>query len=303
MRICCFGSMNLDYVYQVPHFVRPGETLSASRRSVSCGGKGLNQSIAMARSGATVFHAGNVGATDGQILVSALSCDGVDTTLIQLQNYASGHAVIQVNAQGENCILLYGGANITVTPEQVDEVLDRFSAGDWLVLQNEINLLPQIVAKARQKGLTIALNASPVEGLNKDFPLHEIDYLFVNEEEACSLAQALPYDRALDVLAQGYPSMTVVCTLGREGATVRRGNRSVHQKAIPAKAVDTTGAGDTFLGYFIGSLVQGCAQDEALSRALFAAHLCVQREGAAGSIPYANEVAQTMQAHMAGVEA
>lgn len=134
MKICCFGSLNIDYVYQVRQFVQAGETIHSVDRSVICGGKGLNQSIAMARSGAEVYHAGNVGASDGSILLDALRDSGVDVSLVNRCDTASGHAIIQVDENGENCILLYGGANRMVSPEQIETVLSNFAAGDFLVL-------------------------------------------------------------------------------------------------------------------------------------------------------------------------
>ena len=282
--------MNLDYVYQVKHFVQSGETLSSIDRSVVCGGKGLNQSIAMARSGAKVYHAGNVGSTDGHILLSTLVCNDVNTQFVQMQNHASGHAIIQVNQQGENCILLHGGANVTVTEEQIESVLAFFACGDWLILQNEINLLPQIIRKGKQRGLIVVLNASPVDEAGRFLPLEDVDYLFVNEEEACLLSGQSSYDKALDALCSHHKKMTIVCTLGKEGAVVRQGEYCHRAKAIPVRAVDTTGAGDTFLGFFVGALSQGHRIETAMKRALFAASLCVQKEGASSSIPYAHEV-------------
>ena len=160
MRILNFGSLNLDYVYQVDHFVQPGETLSAQSRAVKAGGKGLNQSVALSRAGAAVCHAGCFGA-DGVVLKDLLEENGVDTAFLLPVPEAQGHTVIQVSPEGENCILLYGGSNRCIPEEHIRRVLGSFSRGDWLVLQNEINSLPLIVELASARGLQIVLNPSP----------------------------------------------------------------------------------------------------------------------------------------------
>ena len=144
MKILNFGSLNLDYVYEVEHFVQPGETLSAASQTVKAGGKGLNQSIALRRAGAEVWHAGCMG-TGGETLVERLQKDGVHTDYIRPVPTLQGNAVIQVNTQGENCILLFGGSNQCVTEAQIDETISAFAPGDWLLLQNEISNLPFIV--------------------------------------------------------------------------------------------------------------------------------------------------------------
>ena len=141
MRVLNFGSMNLDHVYAVPRFVRPGETLAAESRSVMPGGKGLNQSVALARAGCAVFHAGCVGEGGGE-LKKLLEDSGADTSLLRQVSRPQGHTVIQVTPEGENCILLFGGSNLCVTREQVSDTLALFGPGDWLLLQNEIGLLP-----------------------------------------------------------------------------------------------------------------------------------------------------------------
>ena len=135
MRVLNFGSLNLDYVYQVGHFVQPGETLSAVSQTVNPGGKGLNQSIALAKAGAEVCHAGCIG-TDGENLRELLKENGVNTEYLREVPALQGNAVIQVNPEGQNCILLFGGSNQCITEEQIDQTIKNFAPGDWLVLQN-----------------------------------------------------------------------------------------------------------------------------------------------------------------------
>ena len=169
MRILNFGSLNLDYVYCVDHFVKPGETLAALSRTVKAGGKGLNQSVALARAGVQVCHAGCLGA-GGEMLKTLLEENGVDTTFLLPVQEMQGHTVIQVSAEGENSILLYGGSNRCVPEEYVRKVIGQFEQGDWLVLQNEISQLPRIVELAGEKRMHIVLNPSPydrqMEGLD-----------------------------------------------------------------------------------------------------------------------------------------
>ena len=170
MRVLNFGSMNLDHVYQVPHFSQPGESLSVTELATGPGGKGLNQSIAMARAGATVFQGGCLGA-GGERLKTLLEENGVDTSLLWPVDEAQGHAIIQVAPDGENSILYYGGSNRCVTEAQIEQTLAPCTQGDLLVLQNEIVLLAEIIEQANAKGMTILLNPSPF-----DETLQQVDF-------------------------------------------------------------------------------------------------------------------------------
>lgn len=322
MRILNFGSLNIDYVYQVDHMVKRGETLSSGGRAVFTGGKGLNQSIALARAGLPVWHAGNVG-RDGDLLLKELKDSGVDTSLVRvLSDQPSGHTVIQNDKEGDNCILLYGGANQAVTEEEVDAVLSHFSAGDWLVLQNEINELLYIIRRAKDKGMRIVLNPSPMNEKILDLPLEDIELFFINEIEAVQLIQGLEekteqkvtrrktdMDRyfsetdgpdwkkirlaLLDLLPKGH----FVLTMGSFGAVYFSKEEALYQPAEKVKAVDTTAAGDTFTGYFLAGLLtageKGYAPDRiqnSLALASHAAAIAVTRHGAAPSIPSLKEV-------------
>ena len=173
MKVLNIGSCNIDYVYQVDHFVQPGETMDCLSMQAGCGGKGLNQSIAIAQAGAEVFHAGFIG-PEGEFLRKKLEDKGVDTSLLRTCKGANGHAIIQVDRQGMNCILLYGGSNQQLTEEYVDSVLAQFSPGDILVLQNEINLIPYIMERAHAAGLRIAFNAAPYQETVRNYPLDKV---------------------------------------------------------------------------------------------------------------------------------
>ena len=293
MRVLNFGSLNLDYVYQVDHFVRPGETLSADSRAVKCGGKGLNQSVALARAGAKAAHGGCVGA-GGEGLKALLEEEGVDVSGLVAVEEMQGHTVIQVNRAGENCILLYGGSNQCVTEAQIANTLAGFSAGDWLVLQNEVNLLPAIVDAAHARGMVIALNPSPCDGKLDAVDFSKLSWLLVNEVEAKQLAGSGDPDEAWRSLHGRWPGLSLLVTLGGEGCAAFRvtngGVETVRQSAFRVKAVDTTAAGDTFTGYFIAGLMAGMPLGDCLRRASRAAAISVTRPGAADSIPRLWEV-------------
>ena len=289
MKICCFGSLNLDYVYHVKHFVRSGETIASTNRSIVCGGKGLNQSIAIARSGSKVFHAGNVSATDGTILLNALQSNDVNVDYVRQQNAVNGHAIIQVDEEGENCIVLYGGTNQMTTNEQIEKVISNFDEGDYIVLQNEINLLPEIIRAASAKKMKVILNPSPVDGIKENVPLDLVDYLFVNASEAMEISGENSSEESCRTLRRKYPRMTIVCTLGADGAMVFDGTFT-YCEGRKTHVVDTTGAGDTFLGYYVGLMAEGKSTLSCMKGAIAAATLCVGRLGASVSIPHRAQV-------------
>ena len=292
MKVLNFGSLNVDYVYQLEHFVRPGETTSSDTLRVFCGGKGLNQSIAMARSGIEVYHAGAVGAADGGILLENLNKNGVDTTLVAQLECKSGHAIIQVNHEGENCIILYGGANQQITKAQVNDVLSRFDAGDYLVLQNEINELGYIMQTAHDRGLNVVLNPAPFHASVLALPLDTVDFFVVNEVEATDLCGAEAGAHLLDTLSQRYPKANILLTLGGKGSEFQaaNGGERLRQGIYTVNAVDTTAAGDTFVGYFIAALIAGKSNAHALDLAAKAAAITVSSHGALPSIPTMEQV-------------
>ncbi len=297
-KILSFGSLNIDYVYSVDHFVQKGETLSSGALEIFSGGKGLNQSIALGRAGAEVFHAGAVG-PDGQFLVDLLREAGVDTHLVkQLESVRTGNAIIQRDPAGNNCILLYGGANQAITREQAEESLEGFGAGDYIVLQNEINQMPFLMERARARGMRIVLNPSPMNGRILEMPLDCVDYLILNEVEAAQILEAdapsLEDEEAGEAMAgllkKKFPGSRIVLTLGENGSVYCGEELLIRQPAYTVKAVDTTAAGDTFTGYFIAGISRRMPAGEALDAAARAAALAVTRPGAAPSIPAWEEV-------------
>jgi ribokinase len=291
MAITNFGSYCIDNVYSVPYFVKPGETLPCRQYRVHAGGKGLNQSLAMAYAGVPVRHAGKVGA-DGVWMKELLAKAGVDTSLTLVVETPSGHANIQVTPEGENAIVIYGGANQTIEPQDIERVLANTEPGDFLLIQNEISCLPELITSAHAAGQRIVFNAAPITSAVNDYPLEHIEIFIVNELEAQALTGESDVDRMLSRMAEKFPDARTLLTLGEQGA-IYQDNETRHSRpAYRVSAVDSTGAGDTFTGYFMAGFVRGSPVEECLDLACRAAALCVTRPGAASSIPRLEEVIQ-----------
>jgi len=216
VKVLNYGSLNVDYVYYVDHILKEGETISSSRMEQFCGGKGLNQSIALAKAGAKVFHAGMVG-EGGQILIDACNKGGVDTTYIKIIPGKSGHTIIQLDKNGQNSILLFGGSNRKQSKEYIDEVLSHFKKGDILLLQNEINLLDYIIDKASERGLQIALNPSPFDNNVMLCDLSKVSYFFINEIEGKQITGSDNPDEIIMSLRAKFPKSKIILTLGKKG--------------------------------------------------------------------------------------
>lgn len=291
-RILNFGSLNIDYVYKLEHFVRPGETISSDSLTLFCGGKGLNQSIALARAGADVYHAGCVGLDDGRILLDELKKAGVDTKHVRQVTTKSGSAIIQVDNCGENAIILFGGANRCVDEDQIDATLSCFESGDILLLQNEISNIAAIMKRAAEKGMIIAINPSPFDENARQLPLHLANVLLLNEIESMDILQSVKMDsyQMLAALHEKFPEAKIILTLGKHGVLYFDGDSEHFQPSFPVQAVDTTAAGDTFTGFFLAGFAEGLPTQKILERATGAAALSVCRTGAASSIPTIDEV-------------
>lgn len=288
-RILNFGSLNIDHVYRVEAFVRPGETIHSLSYRQFAGGKGFNQSIALARAGAPVYHAGKIG-PEGGWLLEMLSAAGAVTEDVLQVDTPTGHALIQVDSQGENAIILFGGANQAITAEDVDRVLSRFTAGDYLLLQNEISQMPLILQQAADLGLRVVLNPAPMTQTLLDYPLGGVSIFIVNETEGEALTGVSAPDAILDEMRRRFPAAATVLTLGGAGAIFADADRRIPIAAVPVTPVDTTAAGDTFTGYFLAGIVRGAGVEDALHEAAQAAAICVTRPGAADSIPGRREV-------------
>ncbi len=293
IRALNFGSLNLDYVYSVDHMVRPKETLACTDMQVFCGGKGLNQSIALAKAGAAVYHAGLIGEEgDGLLLECAKA--GVHTEYIRTISGKCGHTIIQVDRDGQNCILLYGGANRRMTKEYIDEVLRDFKEKDILLLQNEVNLVPYMIERAYEKGMTVVLNPSPydkeMDGSDFQKAFQKVSMFILNEVEGEQMTGEAQPEKILLKMKSLYPESITVLTLGEKGSIYQYKDERHQQRIYPVKAVDTTAAGDTFTGYFLSSVMEGMPAPEGLALAAKASAIAVSKSGAAASIPLRDEV-------------
>lgn len=294
MRLLNFGSCNLDFVYSLDHIVAPGETEASDAMQIFAGGKGLNQSIAAAKAGMEVFHAGCVG-EDAQMLTDILTESGVDIRYLRRVEEKNGHAIIQVTGEGENSILLYPGSNVRITEEQIDTVLKAFGPEDILLLQNEINLVDRIVEKAYERGIRVVLNPSPFNAAIHKVDLNRIYCLILNEVEAKGFCGTENARDALAYFETRYPDLCIMLTLGKQGCVYMERGKRLRQEAFRVTAVDTTAAGDTFTGYFLAGLAGGMETTEVLKMACAASAIAVTRSGAAPSIPTAAEVADFLK--------
>lgn len=283
MTIFNFGSINIDHVHGVERIARPGETVAARSYVRGLGGKGCNQSVAAAAAGARVVHIGAVG-EDGGWTVDRLAAAGVDVSGIARLDEATGHAMIEVDAAGENVIVIWGGANRALTLGHVVAGLSDAEAGDWLLLQNETSLAREAVEYAAARELRVCYSAAPFSAEATAAVIDSCDLVAVNAHEAALLAGH--FGCAVEAL----PVKALLVTDGANGATWRGPDGEVFVPSFEVRVVDTTGAGDTFLGYFLAGLDTGAPPSDALTRAAAAAALQVGRPGAADAIPSGEEV-------------
>lgn len=292
-KILCFGSLNIDRTYSVDEIVKVGETISSHFYEEFIGGKGLNQSIALSKAGGDVYHAGIVGKEDGQVLVKYLKDSGVNVDFIKYLDYPSGHAIIQIDKRGNNSIIVYGGTNRMVDKKFIDDVLDNFSEGDLILLQNEISNISYIVDRAYEKRMIIAFNPSPFDKFVKEVDLNKITYFLVNEIEGSMISEKEDEDEILKHIIKKYPEGKVVMTVGSRGARYLDKNMSYDVSGEKVDAIDTTGAGDTFCGYFLSSISRGKSVEESMNIANKASAFACTIKGASNSIPEIGDLYET----------
>ena len=285
MAIYNLGSINIDNFYDVDHLPRPGETLASNDHRVGLGGKGANQSIAAALAGATVHHIGAVGA-EGAWCVDRLAKAGVKTDNVAVVNTPTGHANICVDAAGENMIVLFAGTNAQITDAQVADALKDADANDTLIMQNETVLTLKAATLARKKGLFVVYSAAPFDASRAAQMLPVTDLLVVNEVEAKQLSNAL------GVATDQIDVPNLLITKGAQGAVWRVGakGQKTDVPAFKVDPVDTTGAGDCFIGYVAAGLDQGLEIRDAMRLGAAASAIQVTRHGTADAMPNRAEV-------------
>lgn len=291
-KILVFGSLNIDIVYSLDHIVRPGETILSSDIEKNPGGKGLNQACAISKTGLDVYMAGCVG-EDGDMLLDTLSSFGVDVSNVKSVSVPTGNAIIERSKDGQNSIILFAGANRVIDKMMIDDVVASFEEDDIIVLQNEINGLEYIIEKASEKGMYVVFNPAPFDPSVFSLPLDKVNLLVVNEIEGAGIAgkdNNSTYEDILDALREKYRKTEVIMTCGCNGSYWQKNDERIYQEALKVDAVDTTAAGDTFIGYFIASRELGHTVKESMRYATVASSITVTRKGAAGSVPEGNEV-------------
>ena len=290
MHIINFGSTNIDIIFTVDHIVVPGETISSSGMTRSTGGKGANQSVAVARAGDhEVFHVGKIG-QDGLWIKDKLEQYQVRTDFLRIGEEPTGQAIIQVAQNGENSIVLFAGSNKAFTEREIDEVLDQFSADTVVMLQNEINQLDYIMRSAHAKGMQICFNPAPFDPEVLNLPLQCVTTFVLNEVEAKGLSHTQDPIAAMDILTKRYPDAEIIITLGSDGVRYGKGSTTRYTFGTwEVPVVDTTAAGDTFIGCYVARRAKGDPVPAALKAASAASSITVMRLGAMDTIPTADQ--------------
>lgn len=287
MKILNFGSINKDFFYSVNDFVKPGETISSIRYNVKIGGKGLNQSVGISKAGQKIYHAGIINKDDTFIL-DKLKKWNINCENILLSNNPTGHAIIQVDKKGENSIIIHGGANHDVDIKFIKSVLSKFESGDILVLQNEINNIKEIIDRAHHKKMKIVFNPAPFNNEILSYDLNKISTLILNQTEGEALSKEKKPDGILKVLNSKFNNTEIILTLGEKGSLYSFKDELVKIKAHKLDTVDTTGAGDTFIGYYVAGIASEKSKKDNLNRASEAAAIATTKLGGAESIPRIN---------------
>ena len=287
MKILNFGSINKDFFYSVNDFVRPGETISSNGYDIKIGGKGLNQSVSISKAGVKVYHAGIIN-KDDTFIIDKLKSWKINCDNILLSDSPTGHAIIQVNKKGENSIIIHGGANHDFNLKSIKSILSKFETGDILLLQNEINNIEEIIDRAHHKKMKIIFNPAPFKNDILEYNLNKITTLILNQSEGERLSNEKIPDKILKVLNNNFKNTEIILTLGEKGSLYSYKDELIKIRAHDVKTVDTTGAGDTFIGYYVAGFASKMNKKDNLNRASEAAALTTLKLGGAESIPSIN---------------
>jgi ribokinase len=285
-----FGSINIDNVYRVTQLVTAGETISAKSFDRFLGGKGVNQSIAIHRAAGYVKHVGHIG--HDAWISDQLTAMGIDLGFITQTDHATGHAIISVDDAGENEIVIFSGANLAFSLPACEKILSLFAQDTpWIVLQNEINLSVELARRAKDMGYKVCYSAAPFDAAQVREILPYVDLLALNETEFADLQKATGKD------ASELGISMVLVTLGSKGAKLHMGGDVIAQNSFAVTPIDTTGAGDTFLGSFIARFDAGNDAATSLRYAAAASAIQVTRMGAAPAIPNEADVLEFLESH------
>ncbi len=284
MSIFNIGSINVDTFLSLPRLPQEGDTLTVSKRERDIGGKGFNISVAISNAGGTVHHIGAIGDNDAyvedQLARYGLETEGVHKSAV----HPTGRAYVLLDREGGNCIALDAGANRAIPAAHIEACLQSAAPGDWLVVQNETNGIDQAITIAKRRGLKVALVAAPFDEELVASLLDQVDLISANEVEFRQIQSVL----ASRTVQTARPALAI--TYGSDRAEYIDGDALYSEKSHSVPVVNTTAAGDTFIGYLLASLDQGCPPNKALSIANAAAAIKVQRAGSASGIPTLEEV-------------
>jgi ribokinase len=292
MKALVFGALNIDLIFSVDHIVIPGETIPSAGLKKSAGGKGANQAAALAKAGTETYLAGKIG-HDGEFLLSLLKPCGVRTEYVKVYPGPTGQALIQLDKNGQNAIVYHAGGNGEITIDEAETIIGAFDRGDIISLQNEIPFAGEMMKAAKKRGMTVCFNPSPWDKNVETLPLDLVDTFMVNEIEGPALAglpPETPLTEILNRLVSRFPGKEIILTAGKNGAYYGCGDARAKGDIVDLPVVDTTGAGDTFTGYFLSARRRGMGVDESLRLACKAASIAVSRMGALEAIPFGNEV-------------
>ena len=290
------GSLMIDRVLRVPALPAAGETVMARSAAIHPGGKGANQAVAAARCGARVRMLGRTG-SEGAFIVRELAAAGVNTACVTTSDAMSGFAAVMVADDGMNSIVIAPEANSRIGDVDIDAFLAGASPGDLLLMQNECSGLGHAVTAARARGMRIWLNAAPMGDAVRSIDLGALSCLLVNEHELAALTDLGEPEAALDRLANAWPKLDVVVTLGAAGWIARVDGALLSGRAIPVEAIDTVGCGDAFVGALAALRSEGMPWIDALARANAAGALAATVAGAIPSMPMREAIETLAQPH------
>jgi ribokinase len=295
-KVLVVGSINKDITLTIKRLPKVGETILSSGTHYANGGKGANQAVALGKLGADVSFFGKVGSDSfGEEMLQSLEQSGVDTTLcLRDREASSGLALILLNEDGDNSIVVSSGANFAICEEELTVLEDFIKGVDFCVLQLEIpvNIVNRVLSLCKMHEVCTILNPAPVVENINDLLFDKIDYLIPNEHELEALVteEALSIDKKCqNLLNRGVKN--VIVTLGEKGSCLYQGaNKIEYFSAYKVDAVDTTAAGDSFIGAFVYMLAKGKNEAEAIAFAAKVSAITVTRQGAQISIPSIEEV-------------
>ncbi len=296
MKILVFGSLGIDYSYWIPHFLKEGEELRASRFERLPGGRGLKQATSIAKSGEEVYFAGCIG-KDGLFLKEYMEENGVDTGCLKISDAPQSHAIKQRYGDNEYSIISYGQTNNEIDESYIDNVLERFDSGDIILIQNEIGNIPYIIDKAYERGMRVFFNPSPFDEELRSIDYSKVDTLILSEKEAEELTGVLDVRSFCEYFRKYHKNLKVLLTLGAIGGIYLDGEFELSFPSYSEAQEAVGSSGDTFVGYFVSGIRKGLQIEKILKKASCASALVVlsKRNNMLPTVPSSAEVEEALK--------